>query len=152
MTSMNVNGIATKQDKQRSLRGLMLGIAGCVPSADIALLQEVKLSERDHITTDACQALADNVFPGMTSYWTPFVGAGLRSGIEATSVTTTHGGRVMTLRIGDTEVVNAPSAKQDGGVEKKLFFNALAAELTQPADDETPRILAGDWNVPDAAY
>ena len=106
VTSMNVNGIATKPDKQRSVRGLMLGIAGCVPSADVVLLQEVKLSERDHITADACQALADNVFPGMTSYWTPFVGAGLRSGLDAASVTTSHGGRVMTLRIGDTEIVN----------------------------------------------
>ena len=106
VTSMNVNGIATKPDKQRSVRGLMLGIAGCVPSADVVLLQEVKLSERDHITADACQALADNVFPGMTSYWTPFVGAGLRSGLDAASVTASHEGRVMTLRIGDTEIVN----------------------------------------------
>ena len=162
ITTLNVAGFLSIVEKQRQAGTVLSGHDAQGP-ADIALLQEVKVSHRQDTThlahgpvtalsADDCQQLASNVNPGGRSWWTPYCAIILAPHTDSTPATVQEAldGRVLCLSYEDLTIVNIYSPAN--GAERKRFFVQLTEVLALLPGTNDNLLVAGDWNlVPDPA-
>ena len=143
ITSLNVNGMFTDEDKQRRVADTISG-SGAMLAANYVLIQEVKANHRDEaLDIDACKTLASNVNPGGRCWITPYCMTMASPHDDATEVEaySALNGRVIILHAEGMRIVNlyAPAEHK----ERRMFYNLLATVI-EPGDD---LLFGGDWNL-----
>ena len=131
ITSLNVNGMFTDEDKQRRVADTISG-SGAMLAANYVLIQEVKANHRDEaLDIDACKTLASNVNPGGRCWITPYCMTMASPHDDATEVEaySALNGRVIILHAEGMRIVNlyAPAEHK----ERRMFYNLLRRAAIQ---------------------
>ena len=152
ISSINVNGIISDNEKQLKIRNVITG-NNAIPPCAVGAFQDIKHSNnRDGTLSDEeCRQLADSINPGGRSWWTTYCGLTLHphhDNIEVT-VRSTLDGRVMEMETPDFRLINNYAPPQPG--ERRIFYTQLTEILT-PGENV---VMVGDWNVvpnPDCSF